>query len=449
MRILLFIFIFSLLIPSLGRADDLLQIYQLAQENDTTIQAAREGLLATEELYPQARALFLPLINSTASTTTYKKVYSASSVTVSNFTIPLITDRFQYGQTIVALNLSQPIFYYQHWIELIKANEEIKQANASYCAYEQDLIVRTVQRYFNILRAMDNLKFSKVQRKSFSEYYNQTNEAYKAGISPLTDVQTTKARFDSAYAQEISAENNLAVQKELLEEITGIKIDQFALLNESVKLESPEPAHMELWVNKALEQNYSLQAARFLVDARREDIRLNRANHLPTINVNGSFIRSSSANDLFPTPRNTNAYIGVQLTMPIYSGNSIVSKTRQAAHIFEQSQKQMETIYRQVKSNTRQAFLGVQTQISQIAALKQAIASNQIALEAAEESFKAGLFTIVDVLNAQSDLIKSQQDYSNARYDYVIQSILLKQASGTLCHEDIDRINCMLKSATI
>jgi len=434
-----------LLTSSLAWAEDLLQIYELAQVNDTKIQAAREGLCATQELYPQARALFFPMVNTTASGTAYNKKYDANQITVSNLTIPLIQNHFLYDQSVVALNFSQPVFYYQQWVELAKANEQIKQANAAYVAAEQDLIVRTVQRYLNILRAIDNLKFAKAQRKAFSEILNQTNQTYAAGISPLTNVQFAKARYDNAHAQEITAENELANQKELLEEITGETIETYALLNNCLRLEAPQPSDVELWVDEALEHNYNLQAARFLVEAAREDIRLTQAGHLPTININGSVVRSSSANDLFPTPKNTNAYVGVQLAMPIYSGNSVVSKTRQVAHLYEQSRKQMETIYRQVKSNTRQAFLGVQTQISQAKAFKQAIESNTIALKAADESFKAGILTIVDVLNAQSDLTKSQQDYSNARYDYIVQSILLKQAAGTLSPADINKINCWLK----
>ncbi len=429
-------------------AENLLQIYQLAQCNDTVIQAAREGFLAAQELCPQARALFFPIINATGSGTSYNKVYNANSVTISNITIPLITNKFRYSQAIIALNLSQPIFYYQQWVELSKANEQVKQANAIYAASEQDLIMRTVQCYFNVLRAIDNLKFAKAQRKSFAEFLNQTNQGYKAGISPITDVQIAKAKYDSAYAIEIAAENNLANQKEFLEEITGEKIEQFTPLMNHLHLENPEPCDIELWVDKALEQNYNLQAARFMVEAARDEIRLHRAGHLPTLNINGSVIRSTSANDLFQTPKNTNAYIGLQVAMPIFSGNSVVSKTRQAVHLYEQARKQMETIYRQVKSSTRQAYLGVQTQMNQVAASKQAIVSNKAALEAADQSFKAGIRTIVDVLNAESDFIKSQQDYSNARYDYIVQSILLKQAAGTLCPEDVYHINELLQETS-
>lgn len=428
------------------KADNLLSVYEKAQTCDPSIQAAREALFAAEEAYPQARALFLPVVNAAASNIAYNKVYEANSVTFLNLTVPLTIKKFNYDQTVYGVTLTQPIFYYQQWIQLDKACEQVKQANATFAAAEQDLIVRTVQSYFGVLRAMDTLKYAKIQRIALQKYLDQTEAGRKVGVNAIKDVQFAKARFDNSYAQELAAENQLAIQKLKLSEITGDKIETYAFLQENVNFKSPEPDCMLEWVNKALEQNYNLRAARYQAEALREDIKINRANHLPTLGINGSLTQSSPTKDIFSIPRNTASYIGVQAAMPVYSGGSIVSKTRQARHLYEQNYKQMEVVYRQVESNTQQAYLGAITQLEQMQALKQSVISNEIALNAMDAAYQGGTSTIVDVLNAESDLTKAQIDYANARYEYITQSVLLKQAAGILCPEDILHINEWLQS---
>lgn len=447
MRFLKFVIVMTLTFKaSIGYAEDLAAIYQLAQVNDPTIQAAREALLAAKEACPQARALFLPIIGASASNTIYNRTYNANTVNFLNQTAPLTPNKFNYDQSVYGLTLSQPIFYYQQWVQLDKASEQVKQSNAVYAAAEQDLIVRTIQSYFGVLRANDIFQFTKSQREAFAKYLEQTQQMFKAGILPLTDVQIAKAKHDNALAQEIAAKNNIDVQKQQLEQITGFPVEKLSFLRDSLDLKSPEPNNMEEWIDRALAQNFNLQAVRYLVQSTREDIKLNQANHLPVVSLNGAVTTNTATKDILALPRNSTSNIGVQMTIPLFNGGSVVSKTRQARHIFEQTQQQMEATYRQVKSSTSQAYLGVITQLGQISALKQAIVSNQTALEATDASFKQGLRTIVDVLTAESDLVKSRQDHANARYDYILQSILLKQAAGTLCPADIDYINCWLKT---
>lgn len=434
-------------LPSPCLAEDLLSVYLLALKNDPTLQAAREAQLAAREALPQARALFLPVINGTASYIDYRKKYYANSISVSNLTIPLTTRLFHYDQGIYALSLTQPIYYYQQWVALGKATAQVKQANATFAAAEQNLILRTITAYIAVLRAIDSLSFAKSQYSAFAKLLEQTEARFKAGITnTITDVQLAKARRDTAYSQIILAENSVAVQKKLLQEITCEAIETFQFLRDDICLTKPEPEKMEDWICLSLEQNLDLQAARFLVEATREDVKLNRANHLPTINIESSYIRSGPTHDIFSLPGNTNTYIGVQAAIPIFSGGSIVSKTRQARHIYEQNFRQMEAQYRQVESSASQAYLGVLTQLSQIEALKQTVLSNKTALESVETTLKAGTqYTIVDVLNAQSDLIKSRQDLANARYDYLLQSVQLKNAAGVLCPIDVEQINNWLK----
>ncbi len=421
---------------------DLLQVYRLAQINDPTIQAAREGQLANQEAIPQARAQFLPVLNASASHFAYHQVPgTVNSSNNSAGNTPCIQSSASYNQNVYGLTLNQPIFYYQQWIQLSTAAAQVKQANATYAAAEQDLIVRTIQGYFNVLKARDTLKFSKANRKQLSKILEQTQLKFKVGLIAITDVQIAKAQYDTALAQEISNENEFANQKERLREITGQPIETFSFMSEHLILKSPEPADPEKWVMTAVDQNFALEAARFGAEASRMRVKTTQADHLPTLNINSNLSRQTSA---LQAPATTYSDVGLKVSLPLFRGGAITSKTRQAVHTYEQTQKQVETLYRKTESNTRQAYRGVLTQISQVSAQKQAIISTDSALKATEASFNVGTRTIVDVLTAQTNLIQAQQNYANARYDYIIQSVLLKQAAGTLCPEEVQHINTWL-----
>jgi len=426
------------------QADDLLSTYRLAKAHDPILQGAKEALLAAKEATPQAQALFLPTVNATANYTNNRLKAGGGGLGFDNTTGELQVQppgTIHFGQNTYSLQLSQPVFYFEQWIHYAKATELVKKANATYAAAEQELIIRVVNRYFGVLKAIDALNFARAERSSFSKFYEQSEQRFKAGLIAITDVQIAKAQHDNAYSNEIAAENELQNAKEQLREITGSPIEAFSFLRENLILKSPEPENLEQWVLTALEQNFMLQASRFQIAVSRADIRINQAGYLPTLNINGAVNHSNSTS---LETNNTLSNVGLQISIPIFSGGATRSKTKQAVHLYEQSQKQLETLHRQVESNTRQAFRGVLTQISQAAALKQAIVSNESALEATSASFKVGTRTIVDVLNSQSSLIQAKKNYANARYDYIVKSMQLKQAAGTLSPEDIQHINAWL-----
>lgn len=432
------------LLPLPLPAEDLLAVYRLAQAYDPTLQAAKAAQQAASEALPQARAAFMPLLTATAAHTATRisSVFDNTIPTgVPDNNTPSATELLHYNQSSYGLTLTQPIFYYQQWVQYSQATKQIKQANATYAAAEQDLMARTVQLYFGALKAHDTLKFTKVQRKAFAKILEQAKESYKVGLVTITDVELAKAQLDNAHADEIAAENEFANQKEKLREITGQPIETFSYLRSNLILKSPEPDNLETWVNMALHQNLSLQASRFQAETLKENVNLTKANHLPSLSLNGALGRNSSTPN---NPTNTSSSISLQVALPLFSGGAALSKTKQARALYEQAQKRLETLYSQVASNTRQNFRGVVTHINRVAALKQAIISNQSALRATEAAYKVGTRTIVDVLDAQTNLTAAEQNYANARYDYILQSILLKQAAGTLTPEDIQQINAWL-----
>lgn len=405
-------------------AEDLASLLQVAMEADTTLRQVEETKLATLELLPQARADLLPLISASANT--------AYSHTNNSLLRPGQT--FSYGAT-----LSQPIINFASWFRYEQANELIKAAIATYEDAKQDLIVRVTGQYFNILKVMDDLNFARAQRKTFAEHLNESRQKYNASIITITDVSVAQAKYDGAAAQEITAENEVYNQKEIMGQITGTPIKSINTLKNTINFNHPKPDNMEHWVQSSILQNYALQSKRFEMEAARNNKFAQSSGHLPTLLADGSITTAKSS---LPTQiiSNTNS-IGLTLSIPIFSSGKTSSKTRQAVYQYELSKQRALEIERQVTSNVRQSYRGVLTHISQIKALQQSVISGQSALDATQAAFEAGTRTILDVLNAQSDLLNNKRNLSKARYDYILANFKLKYYASILQIDDVNAIN--------
>lgn len=413
-----------------ANADDLLSTLTLAMQVDTTLLEAEQSQYATMELLPQARSALLPLINGTANTT------------YTNSNNPIVPNNNSWAYTAT---ISQPIINLASWFQYRQVDDQIKAAIATYEDARQDLIVRVTEQYFNILKARDDLIFAASEKKAFAQQLEQTKQKFNAGVIAITDVNEAQAKYDTSIAQMITAQNEYFNQKEIMGQITGEPAKNVSTLVANINLASP-PENMEHWVEVAVKQNFALISKRYDAGAAKKNIAIQKAGHYPVVQVDGSASKAKTSPPN-PTVANTNA-IGVTVTLPIYSGGNINSLSRQAAHQYEIAMQQMIGVEREVVSNTRQAYRGILTQISQVEALKQSVISSKSALDATQAAFDVGTRTIVDVLDAQTDLLRAKRDLSTARYDYILESFKLKRFAGILTVEDAQIINKWLEPAT-
>ena len=260
------------------------------------------------------------------------------------------------------------------------------------------------------------------------------------GLITITDVQEAQARFDSAVAQEIEAQNQVDNAKEALREISGEYDDRFQKLSERMPLRRPKPSSPDAWVEKALGSNPSLRSASYAVDIARQNVRLESAEHYPTLDLNASYSDSNSG-----TVKSEGGQVSLQLNVPLFQGGAVLSRTREAAFRHEATKEQLEQLQRSIIRQVRDAYRGVLTAISQVKALDQSRTSNRSALEATQAGFEVGTRTIVDVLDAQRDLFRAERDYSQARYSYILSDLSLKRAAGQISEADLERIEAWLR----
>lgn len=422
----------GLLCSSSLMAGDLLSVYQLAKQNDPTLQAAEQSRFAVGEIKPQSRALLLPNL-SVAGDTTDNSVDTDSNF---NFNPSRDEDFNTNGYTVT---LVQPVFDYDLWVGLSQADSTDKQAAADYITAEQDLIIRLATRYFNVLGAQDNLEFSNAEKDANARQLEQAKQRFEVGLIAITDVHEAQARYDITVADVILAENLLANTRDALEEIIGVYNEDIKPLKEKIPLLSPEPANQEEWVTSAYQSNPTIASANFGLEIARDEVKRQRSGHFPTVDVVASHSDDSS-NSAFGFERESDA-ISLQLNLPIYQGGFVNSRTREAAYRHNEAKQLLEQSRRAVARQTRDAYLGVISSISRVKAFNAAVISNTKALEATEAGFEVGTRTIVDVLLSTSQLYLAERDYARSRYDYILNTLSLKQAAGTLNEQDIAFIN--------
>lgn len=419
------------------QAETLYQIYQLAQERDPTLRAAAATRDAALEVKPQRRSGVLPTIglNGDISRNSYDK----------RNPLPTENNPTYSTNTNYSLDLTQPVFRWDRWVALDQADYLVTQAQAEYGVAEQELMVRVAERYFAVLAAQDALRVARAEKESIGRQLEQAQQRFDVGLSAITDMQEAQARYDSTIAAEIRAEDNLASSREQLREIIGEQSENLAPVRDTeFNLVAPEPQDLQSWVTLALQQNPALAAARAGSEAAREQIKIERAGHYPTLDAIASYGYQDSNFGGIATVEREDGVIGLQLNVPLYQGGYVNSKTREARYRFDAARERLDVSQRSIERQTRDAYRGVVTGISEVRAAQQARLSNTTALEAAQTGFEVGTRTIVDQLNAQSILSQAVLNLSQARYNYLLNTLRLKQAAGTLAPDDLQALGSWL-----
>ncbi len=421
-------------------ARDLLSVFKDANENDPEILGARARQLAVLETRPQALSQLLPQLNFSAG------ISRTRSELLSVLPGDQFTSRFRtvnpsyFNTTTYSVTLGQPLYHANYWTQLEQADKKIARAEAEYATVAQSLVVRVAERYFNVLAAEDDVIFAESEEKANQRQLDQSQQRFDVGLVAITDVHETRAARDLARARTIVARNSLISAQEALRELTGGEALALSRLVEDMKLNKPNPAEVSSWTEAALDQNLAIRAARLGLEIAKDDVRLRRSGYYPTLDLNLSHQYQDRKDPTFGS-ENQDTSIALQLNVPIYQGGAVGSRVRQARQGVEEARQTLEKQRRSVLRQARDAYLTVKASIDQVAALKQARTSAQSALDATEAGLKVGTRTTVDVLNARQAVFRARRDYERARYDYLLNSLKLKEAAGNLSIKDVQTMN--------
>jgi outer membrane protein len=328
-----------------------------------------------------------------------------------------------------------------------QADATVAQAEADFEAAKQDLILRTATAYFNVLNARDTLAANDAAKQAYAKQLEQAKEKYQVGMSAITDVQEAQAAYDLAVANEINAQQQVTTAEEQLRAITGEPVGDLQEPVPDMPLRSPDPASAKQWVDQALKQNPNLLSAQAAAQAASANVGIKQANdYYPTLSLVAQRNKNhNTGNNIFDLSDTNGTIIGLQLSFPLFSGGGATAQVTQAQRQYDASEDQAKLVTRQTEQQTRTAYLGVLTGISQVQAYKQSVQSNQTSLQATETGMQVGTRTIVDVLTARQNLLNAQTSFANSRYTYLKSVLQLKQAAGILGPDDVKQINSMMQ----
>ncbi len=429
-----------------AHAVDLLGVYELAQTNDAALRAAERRLDAAEEIPRQARATLLPTINGSASRT-----IGSSEPEVGGRTLP----SSDVDQENYRVSLNQSIFDDANWGQLARGRAELSTAEAEYKEAWQAFLYRVTQRYFDVLTALDSVTFANAEQTALRRQFEQAEQRFEVGLAAVTDVHEARAAFDGARARLILAENAFEDAKEALRETAGAYFENFARLIDDIPLDSPDPADAQSWVQMALQNNPQVMQQLGQLDVARADLRIARAGHLPSLGVSGSYSRNVN-NEFTARDPQTQAPIGitsfqtdgwqaqVTLNIPIFQGFATQSRRRQAGFVLQLADEVLDQAQRSVVRQTETAYRSVVAGIREVEARRQALVSANSALEATNAGFEVGTRTIVDVLLSEQRFFQAERDYSQARHQFILNQLRLKQAAGSLSEDDLTEVNALL-----
>lgn len=419
-------------------ATDLLQTYREALQNDPVYASARATLTAGQEKSVQGRSLLLPNVALSGTKTRSNANYYTDSLAI---------DGVRSTNSNYSLQLTQPLFHWENWQQYQQSKLQVLVSEAQFEQAQCELMVRVAQAYFDVLSAQDTLESVRANKSAITEQLAFAKQSFEVGTTTVTDQHEAQARYDLAVAQEFVAENELEIKRFNLQQIIGHTPGTLAPLRKEAQLTAPEPANINDWVSAAEHNNYSVVSAQVSQEIAKRAISLNRAGHLPTLDLVASVNRSSTSAipvQQLPAFTQNSRNIGIQLNVPLFSGFAVTSKVREAIALEDKAANEVESAKRSAALAARQAYLGVNSGLAQINAYRTAEISSKSALQSNVLGYEVGVRINIDVLNAQQQLYTTQQNLAKARYDTIMSGLRLKLASGSLKEEDLAQVNGLL-----
>jgi len=440
MKHVLYIIIFALLFLSHtahAKTVSFYSAYLRAVQYDAQIKAAEAGHAAKKEEIGKARAKLRPSLQANA--------FQGRNATESS-TLSGSSNEFFYDTKRYSVTAKQPVFNMVSIAGYGLAKAEVKKSEALLKKEQADLVLRTAEAYFNLLYAQDHLSFAKVRLHALKEQLEQAKRRYKAGFGTITEINEVQAEHDMALAEELESANRIDINRRKLENIIGLyPAVPYRLVPEAMHLGIPEPQNVEDWIAQALLKNIELDALHQDIAIASKELDKQRYAALPTIDLVAAKSYSESGNDYSIGSKYDTYSLNLQLNLPLYSGGYTSASVRQAKLYRIAAYEQLSFQEREVATAVREYYTGIEQSIARIHAYEQAVKSSEIALTGTKRGYAAGMRSNVDVLNAVENVYLNKKNLVQAQYQYILNHVYLKAATGVLKDADVKAVDAFLR----
>ncbi|MGM0832958.1 TolC family outer membrane protein [Halomonas qinghailakensis] len=438
----------SFMLPA--HAADLINITRDALNNNAALASARAEFSSVEAASDVASGALLPQVNASGNVVHNQQYESQSfarsagqGAEQSAGTAGVGGSDDRFNTVSLSLEATQALFNEVARQEVNQAERQIDQQVYLLAATEQQLLIDVASAYFDILRAHEVLEARLAQERAIGRQLEQAREQFEVGLIAITEVEEARASFDQSRADRIAAESNLQVAFEVLEQLTGQRYASIDALGDAMPIALPTPSDRNYWVEQAIERNPQVLAQQAGIELSRVGVELARAGRMPTVQAFANYQYADSDRDQV-SGYDTSSQVGVSANLPIYTGGSTSARIRQGTFLLESSQYDFESQRRTTIQQVRSLYTQVSNNVETVEARQQAIVSNRSALEATRAGYEVGTRNIVDVLNAEQNLYNAIANYAEARYDYVVNLLSLRQQAGLLDVEAIEEVNAWL-----
>jgi len=424
---------FILIVFQSAQAEDLMEVYRKALLNDPQILGAQYTHAAANESIKEIYGRMLPQVTLEYSrSSTNQKI-----IKTGNLFQPEGEDNFP--TTDYSLNLTQPLYNRVLYTGYQQAKADIQRADAEFASKQQDLILRVAQGYLEALAATDEVDFTGAEKVAVKKQLELVQSMMSGGMARKTELYDAQARYASVEADEISASSNLDDKMQALREMAGELSGELARLKSELNLVHPEPRDPESWMQAAIKQNPRVVLQSRAVQVSRYEVSLQKAGHMPTLDLTAR-LNDRDTESAGATNEAETREVLIRLNIPIYQGGIVTSRTRRSQQLYQKALQDLTEIQRAVQRAARSAYHGIISAISKVGALAKSVKSQELALQAKQSGYRSGLYTNLDVLDAERDVYEARRDYARARYEYLISSLSLKHSVGTLSEADLKAV---------
>ncbi len=427
-----------LMFGTIGNAQPLSfsEAYRKALDYDARLGLAAAQYEANKEEIGKARASLRPKLN--ASALRGRNATDRTSLTA--------TEELYYNSTRYDITLKQPLINLSAFASYGQSKEKVRKSEALYKKEEIGLIVRSAEVYFDLLFALDQHSFAEVRLDAVKEQLQQAKRRMKAGFGTITEINEAQAEHDMALADILETANMIEINRRELQNVTGYyPADPLRLDPVKMHLDLLDSQSVDDWVTLAFEKNPDIKALEYEVKVISKEIDKNRYSRLPTLDLFATKSYSDSDNNSSIGLTYDTYSLGLQMSLPLYTGGYTSATVRQAKANRVAAHEQLNMEEREISSNARKYYNGVNQSIARIHAYEQAVKSSEIALTGTKRGFSAGLRSNVDVLNAVKNVFLNKKNLAQAQYSYILSFLRLKEVAGVLSGSDVDEINSWLQ----
>jgi outer membrane protein len=417
-------------------ATGLFDIYTQALAADPRINIAQQKVEVGKAQADSAFGALLPQASFSAS-------LSDNEVEFDNDLVP---DQSYNGERY-SVQVRQMLFNWKTISSRARTKQVLAQRESELLDVMSMLLVDVSERYFKVLLAQGDLELKEAEMDLVQQQLRETDELYQRKLVRITDFLETRARADRVRTDLIEAENNLALAREDLAELTGSRVGDLSPIKEDFTL--PRLANtMEYWTGLATANNALLASKHEAVLAAEEAVQEQKGGHYPTVDLVLSGQQSDVGYDNQASPKRDTQYVGIDINLPIYSGGSTSARVREAWAQYYIAREEEEAARREVLKRTREAWLNTRSSRKRIDSAELSVQSAAKSYEAMSKSFAYGTVTATDVLEALRGQTLAQRDYQDALYNYLVNWMALKRESGSLDADDLRQLDDWLISSS-